>query len=173
MTRKYSARSPSNANALAAKTMNASSVTPNTAGIESSANSRSVLPIATSTMNSGVIARRPFRRANSAPPWYCSVTGKRLRVNRTSALSSIDGSSSRCRNSCTAVNSSSRPNSRNMNVNSVQQRGAEQDEDHPQHQREHDADDQRLLLVHVRHRNVLMMITNTNRLSTDRLFSTM
>src|SRR4051812_5520609 len=54
VTRKYSARSRSSANALAANTMNASSVTPNTAGIESSANKRSELPIAISTTNSGV-----------------------------------------------------------------------------------------------------------------------
>ena len=69
MTRKYSARRPSSAKALAAKTMKASSVTPKTAGIESSANSRSVLPIAISTMNSGVNIRRPSMRVTSEPPW--------------------------------------------------------------------------------------------------------
>src|SRR3712207_7280936 len=47
------------------KTMYASSVTPNTAGIESSANSRSELPIAISTMNSGVTTLRPSTRARS------------------------------------------------------------------------------------------------------------
>ena len=45
---------PSSAKAFAAKTMYASSVTPNTAGIESSANRMSVVPIAISTRNIGV-----------------------------------------------------------------------------------------------------------------------
>ena len=81
LTRKNSARRPSSANALATKTMYGSSVTPNTAGIESSANRRSVLPIAMSTMNSGVAIRRPSIRVNSLPPSYSSVTGMTLRAD--------------------------------------------------------------------------------------------
>ena len=37
-------------------------------GIESSENKRSVLPMASSTMNRGVTARRPAIRVNSRPP---------------------------------------------------------------------------------------------------------
>src|SRR6185437_2783695 len=102
-TRKNSARRPSRANALAAKTMNGTSVTPKTAGIESSANSRSMLPMAISTMKSGVNMRLPSTFVTSLPSSYSSVTGSSRLAVRTTPLLSTSGSSSRCRNSCTAV----------------------------------------------------------------------
>jgi hypothetical protein len=83
-TRKYSERRPSRANALTATTRYGSSVTPNTAGIESKANSRSVPPIAASTTNIGVTAQfrldlgpldpaspdpGPSVRVSSRPSW--------------------------------------------------------------------------------------------------------
>ena len=66
-TRKNRARRPSSAKALAVKTMNGSSVTPNTAGMESRANRRSIDPMATSTSSSGVATRRPSTRVTSLP----------------------------------------------------------------------------------------------------------
>jgi hypothetical protein len=54
--------------------MYGSSVTPNTAGMESKANSTSVVPIATSTSSIGVKRRRPSRRIDSRLPWYSSVS---------------------------------------------------------------------------------------------------
>jgi hypothetical protein len=45
----------------------ASSVTPNTAGIESNAKRMSELPIVTKTTNSGVAARRPSTRVSMRP----------------------------------------------------------------------------------------------------------
>ena len=83
--------------------MNASSVTPKTAGIESSANSRSMPPMAMSTMNSGVTMRLPSTLVTSLPSTKSSVTGSSRRAVRTTTLLSTSGSSSRCRNSCTAV----------------------------------------------------------------------
>ena len=51
---KYRARSPRMAKILEVNTMNGSRVTAKIAGIESTANTRSVSSIATSTSNSGV-----------------------------------------------------------------------------------------------------------------------
>ena len=58
--RKYSCRRPISAKALAVKTMYGSWVRPKIAGIESSANSTSVVPIASMTTSIGVISRLPF-----------------------------------------------------------------------------------------------------------------
>ena len=52
--RKYRCRSPSSANRLAEKTRNGSRVRPKIAGMESTANSTSVTPIAMTRMSSGV-----------------------------------------------------------------------------------------------------------------------
>ena len=92
-------------------------VTPYTAGIESSANRKSVVPIATNTMNSGVSIRRPLTRVTMRLPSYRSVSGSRRRASATTALSLTEGSSSRWRNSCTAVAISPIPKIRNMNEN--------------------------------------------------------
>ncbi|CAM5240765.1 hypothetical protein SGLAM104S_06517 [Streptomyces glaucescens] len=43
-------------------------MTPNTAGMESSAKSRSMLPMASRTMNSGVTIRAPVLADGSLPP---------------------------------------------------------------------------------------------------------
>ena len=48
--------------------MNACSVTPNTAGMESSANRISVLPIATKTTNRGVATRWPSEHERRKDP---------------------------------------------------------------------------------------------------------
>ena len=58
-SRKYSWRRPISAKTFVVRTMNQLSVMPKIAGIESSANSTSVLPIATSTITIGVHIRRP------------------------------------------------------------------------------------------------------------------
>ncbi len=84
--RKYSCRRPSSANALAAKTRYASRVRPKIAGIESTAKSRSVVPIAMMTMSIGVMNRLPSSFVVSLSPWYSSVVGstrfakRRIRV---------------------------------------------------------------------------------------------
>ncbi len=67
--RKYSCRSPIRANALAVNTMYGSWVRPKIAGIESSANSTSVVPIASITTSIGVMTRLPFCRIHSLVPW--------------------------------------------------------------------------------------------------------
>lgn len=60
--RKYRARSPRSANALAANTRYALSVIPKIAGMESRANTMSTDKMATTTTSSGVAARRPLSR---------------------------------------------------------------------------------------------------------------
>ena len=56
------------ANRFAVKTMNGSFVRPKIAGIESSANSRSVVPIATNTTTIGVKSRFPSISVRSLAP---------------------------------------------------------------------------------------------------------
>ena len=56
---KYSARSPRMAKAFEANTMNGSRLTARIAGIESTANTTSVVSIRISTANSGVASARP------------------------------------------------------------------------------------------------------------------
>ena len=75
--RKYSCRRPISAKALAVKTMYGSWVRPKIAGIESSANRTSVVPMASITISIGVISRLPFSTTNSLVPWYWSVDGTR------------------------------------------------------------------------------------------------
>jgi len=60
--RKYRCRRPSSANRLAEKTRNGSWVRPKIAGMESTANSTSVTPMAMTRMSSGVAWRRPRTR---------------------------------------------------------------------------------------------------------------
>ena len=94
--RKYSWRRPISAKALAVSTMYGSWVRPKIAGMESSAKSRSVVPIAMITKNSGVASRLPFCRMNSLVPSYSfggAGTGdstnfmKRFSSNSSSSLS--------------------------------------------------------------------------------------
>ena len=131
-----------------------------------------MLPIATSTSASGVSRRLPSIRVTSLPSSYSSVNGRRLRATFTSTLSSTDGSSSRWRKSCTAVKISSAPNTRNMNENVASSAAPSA----MKIARRISA--ARIPNVSTRcwccsgTANVLMMITNTNRLSTERLFST-
>ena len=54
---------------LAARTMNASSVTAKIAGIESIANSTSVLATTSSTAKTGVARRMPSLRTKTLVPW--------------------------------------------------------------------------------------------------------
>ena len=60
------------------KTMYGSWVRPKIAGIESSANSTSVVPMASMTTISGVMTRLPLLRMKSLVPWYLSATPKLL-----------------------------------------------------------------------------------------------
>lgn len=69
-------------------------VRPKIAGIESSANSTSVVPIASMTISIGVISRRPFSTTNSRVPWYRSVEGKRRSTAFRKRFSSNSSSSS-------------------------------------------------------------------------------
>src|SRR5664279_2403229 len=62
------------------KTMKASRVTAKIAGMESSANIRSVVSTSTSTSASGVSATRPLSRARNFWPSYSVLTGKILRM---------------------------------------------------------------------------------------------
>ena len=63
------------------------------AGIESSANSRSVVPRARMTMNIGVIRRLPSTRANSWTPCHCCVAGKWVSTHLIIRFSSNSSSS--------------------------------------------------------------------------------
>ena len=101
------------------KTRKASCVTPNVAGIESSAKSRSVDPIAIITRNSGVATRLPSMRVNSREPSYSSVTGTTRRTWRTTALSSGLGSSSRWRSRPMPVQMRIAPKTTNVNENAA------------------------------------------------------
>jgi hypothetical protein len=173
VTRKNSARRPSSANALAANTMYASSVTPNTAGIESSANSTSVPPMAMNTMNSGVTIRCPPSRVISRPSSNWSLTGRIRRATRTRGPSATSGSACWCASSRTAVQIRTRPKIKNMNDSSSSSTAPTAMKPARRHSavpipkmstrcwcsRGTAKDD--------------MMTTKTNRLSTDRLSSTM
>ena len=68
MSRKYKARNPNRAKAFAVKTKNGSEVTPNVAGIESRAKSKSVEPIAIITRNIGVANFLPSIFTKSLEP---------------------------------------------------------------------------------------------------------
>ena len=96
--RKYRARSPRSAKALAVKTRNVCDVTPNVAGIESRAKSRSVDPIATITKNIGVAKRLPLTFMNNFEPWNSSTIDIRFLSVRTMKLSFGSGSSFQCLN---------------------------------------------------------------------------
>ena len=54
--------------------MNTSLVTPNTAGIESTANTTSVASMTTSTISSGVAYSAPFWRTKKCVPTYSGVS---------------------------------------------------------------------------------------------------
>ncbi len=79
------------------KTTYGSWVRPKIAGIESSAKSTSVVPIASITISIGVISRRPFSRTKSLVPWYLSVEGKRCSMDLSRRFSSNSSSSSPAR----------------------------------------------------------------------------
>ncbi len=132
----------------------------------------SVPPMASRTRNSGVTTLRPSTLVTMCPSTYSSVTGRNRRAARTSRLSSTLASSLRCRKSCTAVHSSSSPNSRNMKENSARSVA-------PSAMRiARSTSASRIPNVRTScwylsgTANVDMMITKTKRLSTDRLFST-
>ena len=152
MTRKYSARRPSSANALAAKTMKASSVTPKTAGIESSANSRSVRadrdqhdeqrrdesPALVADGQRAAVVVVGDREALAGELHHRVVLDLRLLVAVAEELDRRE--------------QQDQPEDQEHEREQLEQRGAEQDEDHAQDQRQHDPDDQDLLLVLVGHR---------------------
>lgn len=81
--RKYRCRSPSSANRLAEKTRNGSRVRPKIAGMESTANSTSVTPMAMTRMSSGVAYRRPRTRVVSRAPSPSGATGTMRRAIRS------------------------------------------------------------------------------------------
>ncbi|MNN38830.1 hypothetical protein D3C81_1528430 [compost metagenome] len=67
-SRKYSARRPMMAKMLEVNTMKGSVVTAKIAGMLSTANTRSLASISTSTRNIGVAQRRPFWRTKKRSP---------------------------------------------------------------------------------------------------------
>ena len=142
------AAGPSSANALAQKTTYALVVTPNTAGIESSANSRSVVPIATSTRNIGVSIRRPrLRPSRTCRRRSRGMIGKRSPCRRDDRVVLDLRVLSRWRKSWTAVTSSANPKIRNMNENASSSVAPRKMNTAAQDQREHDPGGQRLRLV--------------------------
>jgi hypothetical protein len=84
--RKYRARNPRMANAFEVKTRNGSSVTAKIAGIESTANTTSVLSMATRTASIGVATHLPPWRTKNRWPWYASTIGIRRRSRRSTGL---------------------------------------------------------------------------------------
>ena len=92
---KYMARRPSKANTLDVKTMNVSRVMARMAGMESAANTTSVVSTITSTTKRGVAKRMPSFFTKNLSPSICRVMGKcRLRKRTTGLFSgSISGPS--------------------------------------------------------------------------------
>ena len=108
--RKYRARKPNSAKALAVNTRKVCDVTPKVAGIESKAKSKSVEPIAIITKNMGVAKRFPLTLINSFEPWNSSTIDMRFLRVRTMKLSFGSGSSSQCLNSPIPVQIKIAPN---------------------------------------------------------------
>ncbi len=100
--RKYSWRRPIRAKALAVKTMYGSWVSPKIAGIESRANSTSVVPMASMTTIRGVSMRLPLVRMKSLVPWYRSATPNFFSIDFRRRFSSNSSSSSSERASWTS-----------------------------------------------------------------------
>ena len=76
--------------------MNGSSVTAKIAGIESTANTMSVVSISTSTASSGVATRLPGSTTENRCPWYSGVIGTTRRNSFSTGFRSGCTSSSRC-----------------------------------------------------------------------------
>ncbi len=95
--RKYSWRRPISAKALAVKTMYGSWVRPKIAGMESRANSTSVVPMASMTTISGVSTRLPLVTMKSLVPWYWSATPNFFSTDLRRRFSSNSSSSSSLR----------------------------------------------------------------------------
>ncbi len=92
------------------KTMNGSCVSPKIAGMESNANSRSVLPIARNTTTSGVKTRLPSSTVRSRPPSYRVPSGRTRRSARTARFSWYSSGSSPPATSLIAVYTRNAPN---------------------------------------------------------------
>ena len=96
-----------------------------------------------------------------------------LRARSTIALSSTEGSWSRWRKSWIAVTTSSSPKIRNMNEKAASSAAPSAMKIARRTSASEDAEREHALLVLGGTANALMSSTKTNRLSTDRLFSTM
>jgi len=92
--RKYRARRPRMAKMLEEATMKGSVVTAKTAGMESTANMASLMPIRTTTRNRGVNQRLPSRMTARLSPWYWGRMGRWRRIQRTRGWCSGSGSRS-------------------------------------------------------------------------------
>ena len=62
-------------------------MSPKIAGIESSANRMSVVPMASITTSIGVTYRLPSIFVKTLAPWYSSVTGSTRRISRSARFS--------------------------------------------------------------------------------------
>ena len=132
--------------------MNGSSLTPKMAGIESSANSRSVLPIASRTRNSGVSTRLPSTRVIRLA--RVVAVGERqpaprggdedVVLHRRVLLAVAEELHRR--------GDQEQPEHEEHERERRQQRGAERDEDRAQDEREQDPDGEHLVLVLGGHR---------------------
>ena len=132
--------------------MNASSVTPKTAGIESSAKSRSMLPMAISTMNSGVTMRLPSTLVDELA-LDVLVGDRQQPPGRAHDAVALDvgvlvAVPEQLHRRVDQQQAEQQEHEREQR----QQRGAERDEDPPHDQGEDDAERQHLVLVALGHR---------------------
>ena len=129
------------------------------------------MPIARNTMSIGV-------NICCRPPW-CAASAVEVLVSRHAARAA----QADVRSSCRALvvgraedlpvrgEQEERAEEVEDPAEVLDQLRAQQDEDAAQHERDHDADHQHFLLELRRHRELAMMMTNTNRLSIARLYS--
>lgn len=112
--------------------------------------SRAPLPATRYPTSTTPRTRRRLRLPDHHPNWPEPNPAWIHRVVLVTALSSMSGSSSRCRNSWTAVKISSSPKRQEHDRERRQQGRAEGDDDRPYDQREDDAEGEQLVLVLLR-----------------------
>ena len=89
---KYIARRPRIAKTFDVSTMNGSIVIAKMAGMESTANTMSTMPISRITTNSGVAIRTPSCTVKKFSPSYVAEIRMWLRIHRNAGLASRSGS---------------------------------------------------------------------------------
>ena len=142
------------AKAFELNTMNCSRLTARMAGIESTANTTSLVSTTMSTANSGVASSLPACRTNRCWPLYSVVDGITLRTRLSTGLCSGWTSSSSWRSMRAAVISRSAPNTNSIHSNRSSSADPGEDEHEPQHQGAEDAPEQHPELVRPGHGEV-------------------